>query len=63
MLVYSSNASIDHDVFEVSVFGECFKDVNPNTLLTPAVITNVNAMPFTEFLWQVAPGRTCASDP
>ena len=29
MLVYSSNASIDHDVFEVSVFGECFKRRQP----------------------------------
>ncbi|GAA4649636.1 hypothetical protein GCM10023116_19120 [Kistimonas scapharcae] len=62
MLVYSGNTSIDHDVFEVSVSGKFFKHVNPYALLTPAVITNINTMPFTEFLWQIAPRGTGTSD-
>ena len=63
MLVDSDKCAIDEDVFEIGVIAESFENALPNALLHPAPEARIYCEPLAERFWQIAPRRTCASNP
>jgi len=63
MLMDTDNTAINHQIFQVGITGNSFKNLLPYPLMGPTTITDIDTMPVAILRRQITPGRTCTDDP